>query len=237
MGVVTEFKFSAEIGSVFRGNNPLANLESWGEGWGFLPSDTALVFVDNHDNQRGHGAGGDNVLTYKNGKAYRAATAFTLAHTYGHVRVMSSFAFDNTDIGPPADGSGNILSPSINADGSCGNGWVCEHRWRQIYNMVGFRSAVEGSDIADWWSNGDNKIAFSRYGSGFIAFNNGNDDLNEDLQTSLPAGTYCDIISGSFTGSECSGNSVTVGDDGIANIYISTLGEDSVVAIHINARL
>lgn len=30
---------------------------NWGEGWGFMPSDRALVFVDNHDNQRGHGAG------------------------------------------------------------------------------------------------------------------------------------------------------------------------------------
>lgn len=28
------------------------------------PSDKALVFVDNHDNQRGHGGAGD-VLTYK----------------------------------------------------------------------------------------------------------------------------------------------------------------------------
>lgn len=96
MGVVTEFRFSAQIGRVFRGYTDLTHLDNWGEGWGFLPSNSALVFVDNHDNQRGHGAGGDDILTYKNGKAYRMATAFTLAHTYGHARVMSSFAFDNT---------------------------------------------------------------------------------------------------------------------------------------------
>lgn len=37
---------------------------NWGEGWGFVPSDRALVFVDNHDNQRGHGAGGESILTF-----------------------------------------------------------------------------------------------------------------------------------------------------------------------------
>ena len=37
---------------------------NWGEGWGLMPSDRALVFVDNHDNQRGHGAGGSSILTF-----------------------------------------------------------------------------------------------------------------------------------------------------------------------------
>lgn len=31
---------------------------------GFMPSNRALVFVDNHDNQRGHGAGGASILTF-----------------------------------------------------------------------------------------------------------------------------------------------------------------------------
>lgn len=39
-------------------------LSNWGEGWGFMPSDKAVVFVDNHDNQRGHGAGGSSILTF-----------------------------------------------------------------------------------------------------------------------------------------------------------------------------
>lgn len=29
-----------------------------------MPAEKALVFVDNHDNQRGHGAGGDSILTF-----------------------------------------------------------------------------------------------------------------------------------------------------------------------------
>lgn len=77
----------------------MTHLSNWGEGWGFLASGDALVFVDNHDNQRGHGAGGDSILTYKVPKQYKMAQAFTLAHTYGEPRVMSSFTFDDTDQG------------------------------------------------------------------------------------------------------------------------------------------
>ncbi len=34
------------------------------EGWGMLPPESAFVFVDNHDNQRGHGSG-SGALTFK----------------------------------------------------------------------------------------------------------------------------------------------------------------------------
>lgn len=103
--------------------------------------------------------------------------------------------------------------------------------------MVGFRNAVDGTGMNDWWSNGANQIAFCRGGSGFIAFNNGNDDFNQSLQTCLPAGEYCDVISGSYTGSGCTGNTVSVGGDGTANINISSSAEDGVLAIHINVSL
>jgi hypothetical protein len=72
------------------------------------------------------------------------AVAFLLAYPYGYPRVMSSFDFSDSDQGPPQDANGNIVSPIINRDDTCGNGWVCEHRWRQIYNMVGFRNVVAG---------------------------------------------------------------------------------------------
>lgn len=99
LGTVTEFRFSAEIGRVFNGYDHLRYLSNWGEGWGFLPSNLALVFIDNHDNQRGHGAGGDNVLTHKKAKKYKMASAFMLAHPYGIPRVMSSFSFSDPDQG------------------------------------------------------------------------------------------------------------------------------------------
>jgi len=76
------------------------------------------------------------------------AVAFMLAYPYGYPRVMSSFFFHDPSQGPPHDGSGNILSPIINSDKTCGNGWVCEHRWRQIYNMVKFRNVVAGTEYS-----------------------------------------------------------------------------------------
>lgn len=64
-----------------------------------MASEDALVFVDNHDNQRGHGAGGDSILTYKSPKLYVMANAFMLAQPYAIPRVMSSFDFEDTSEG------------------------------------------------------------------------------------------------------------------------------------------
>ncbi len=97
-----------------------------------VPSEDAFVFVDNHDNQRGHGAGGSNVLTYKKPTEYKKAVAITLGYNYGHPRLMSSYEFDSGDQGPPANGDGVTDTVVINSDGSCSGGWVCEHRWRAI---------------------------------------------------------------------------------------------------------
>ena len=44
----------------------------------------------------------------------------------------------HSDDGPPEK------QRIINSDGSCGNGWVCEHRWRQISNMAAFAAAASG---------------------------------------------------------------------------------------------
>jgi hypothetical protein len=51
------------------------------------------------------------------------------------------------------------------------------------------------------------------------------------LQTSLPGGTYCDVISGEKQGSLCTGKTVIVKPDGIASIQIPASQEDGVLAI------
>ena len=53
------------------------------------------------------------------------------------------------------------------------------------------------SGVENWWSNGGNQIAYSRGSSSFIAFNKDDGYMDEWIRTGLPAGTYCDIISGS----------------------------------------
>jgi hypothetical protein len=51
------------------------------------------------------------------------------------------------------------------------------------------------------------------------------------LQTSLPGGTYCDVISGEKQESFCTGKTVTVEPDGTAFIQIPESQEDGVLAI------
>ncbi|CAB3261281.1 unnamed protein product [Arctia plantaginis] len=235
IGAVTEFKFGLELSGAFQRNNQLRWLVNWGTPWGLLASNDALTFIDNHDNQRGHGSGG-NILTYKQARPYRGAIAFMLAHPYGFPQLMSSFAFHDTEAGPPMDRSGNIISPAINSDNTCGNGWVCEHRWRQIYSMVVFRNVAGNAPMTNWWDNGSNQIAFCRQGRGFIAFNNDSWNLNQNLQTGLPAGTYCDVISGQRNGNNCTGKRITVGNDGRAIISVGSNDYDMMLAIHVGSE-
>ncbi|XP_030040942.1 alpha-amylase 4N isoform X2 [Manduca sexta] len=228
LGDVTEFRVGYELKPVFLGHNPLKWLVSWGERWSLSPSDNVLAFIDNHDTQRGN-----DVLTYKNARAYKAAIAFLLAHPYGEPRIMSSYFFNNFQQGPPSDAQGNIKSPIINQDDTCGNGWVCEHRWRQIYQMVAFRNTVGDAQISNWWDNGYNQIAFSRGNRGFIAFNVQESILNVSLQTGLPEGDYCDVISGKRNGKNCTGRKITVKADGKAQIELAGNAKDMMLAIHV----
>ncbi|GAB6030326.1 Alphaamylase [Chamberlinius hualienensis] len=247
LGDVTEFKYGYNLAYVFRRENPMKYLSNWGEGWGMMSSSDAIAFIDNHDSQRGGGGAGFDVLTFWDDRMYKMANAFMLAHPYGQVRVMSSFYWPrdieggrdvNDWYGPPHDGSFNIASPVINPDLSCDYySWVCEHRWRQIYNMVGFRNAVDGTDIANWWSGSDYSIAFSRGNKGFLAINNESFDMNANLQTGLPAGTYCDVISGNVQSGSCTGTSVSVDGSGNAQIFISGSATDPIIAIHVQAKL
>ncbi|XP_064194734.1 pancreatic alpha-amylase isoform X1 [Anguilla rostrata] len=248
IGRVTEFKYSAKLGTVIRKWNgeKMAYLRTWGEGWGFMTSDNALVFVDNHDNQRGHGAGGSSVITFWDPRIYKMATGFMLAHPYGVTRVMSSFRWNrhivdgkdqNDWMGPPSYPDGSTKPVLINPDTTCGDNWVCEHRWRQIRNMVIFRNVVNNQPISHWWDNGSNQVAFGRGNRGFIVFNNDDRHLDMTLNTSLSGGTYCDIISGQKEGSRCSGKQVTVDSDGRAHFRISNMDEDPFIAIHVDSKL
>lgn len=183
---VTEFRYSASIGNVFK-NQRLADLNAFGESWGFLAGGDAVVFTDNHDNQRGHGAGGSNVLTYKNGDLYNLANVFMLAWPYGYPKVMSSYAFSDSEQGPPAQ------SVYQNGSAQCGSAWVCEHRWDSIANMVGFRAETDGQGVNNWWDNGNNQIAFSRGNAGFVAINREGNSLSRTFSTTLADGNYRNV--------------------------------------------
>ena len=96
--MVTEFRYCQKMAQGIQDYNQLGGLVDYG--WGMTRADRAFVFVDNHDNQRGHGGAGE-VVTHKTPREYTQAISYMLAHPYGFAQVMSSFYFTNSDEGPP----------------------------------------------------------------------------------------------------------------------------------------
>lgn len=95
---MTEFRYCMKLAWGINDYGQLGGLIDYG--WGMARDDRAFVFVDNHDNQRGHGGAGD-VITHKTPREYKQAVSYMLAHPYGFTQVMSSYYFDNSDVGPP----------------------------------------------------------------------------------------------------------------------------------------
>jgi alpha-amylase len=237
-GTVTEFTYSTQLGMVFKKiDRDLSALQRWGPLSGFLPSRYSFVFVDNHDNQRGHGSGGSMILNYKDGSLYAKAAAFMLAHPHGgnHPRVMSSFAFDDPNIGPPQDNDENIVSRGIDSNGQCTNGWVCEHRWNAIANMIKFRAATDGSLVRFFTNIAENQISFCRGNKGLIVINNSERNLTATVRACVPDGTYCDVISGDLVDGKCTGKAVIV-KGGKTTVELAR-NSDGVLAIHVDACL
>ncbi|MFE0738315.1 carbohydrate-binding module family 20 domain-containing protein [Streptomyces sp. NPDC058855] len=207
-GDVQEFRYARDLKRVLQ-NEKLAHLKNFGEAWGYMPSGQSGVFVDNHDTERG----GDT-LNYKDGANYTLASVFMLAGPYGSPDVHSGYEWTDKDAGAP---NGNRV------DACYSNGWKCQHAWREIASMVGFRNTARGQGVTDWWDNGNNAIAFGRGSKAYVVINRESSALGRTFQTSLPAGTYCDVQSG---------NPVTVN---AAGQFTATLGAHTALALHTGA--
>ncbi|MFC8842515.1 alpha-amylase family protein [Streptomyces griseoincarnatus] len=204
-GDVQEFRYAYDLKRVFNNEN-LAYLKNYGEGWGYLNSGFAGVFVDNHDTERN-----GSTLSYKDNATYTLANVFMLAWPYGAPDINSGYEFTDHDAGPPNGGR---------VDACWQSGWKCQHNWPEIRSMVGFRNATRGQAVTNWWDNGGDAIAFGRGSKGFVAINHESGSLTRTYQTSLPAGTYCDV----------QGNKpVTV--DGSGRLT-ATLGSNTALAVY-----
>ncbi|MFD9812261.1 alpha-amylase family protein [Streptomyces sp. NPDC059080] len=207
IGDVDEFRYGTHLKSAFQAG-AIAQLKSVGDGK--LPGDKVRTFVDNWDTERN-----GSTLTYKDGDRYTLANVFLLASPYGAPNVYSGYTWDDKDAGPP----------------SGADGWTNEHAATAVTGMVGFRNTVGSAELANWWDNGGDAISFSRGDSGFVALNDGDGDVSRTFTTALPAGTYCNVVKAAP--GDCAGNTVTVGDDGTAQL---TVPARSAVALHIGAE-
>ncbi|MCZ4120465.1 carbohydrate-binding module family 20 domain-containing protein [Streptomyces sp. H39-S7] len=208
-GDVDEFRAATDLKRIFT-SEKLSYLSNWGASWGYLPSASARTFTDNWDTERN-----GSTLNYKAGATYTLANVYLLAWPYGSPNVYSGYEFSDNDSGPPNSGTVNACYT---------DGWKCQHAWPQITGMVGFRNAVSGTAVTNWWSNGNNAIAFGRGGKGFVAINHEGAALTQTYTTSLPAGSYCDV--------QHSGSRYTVGSDGR---FTATIGSNEAVALYVGA--
>jgi len=239
---ITEFTFTG-VGDKFlnNGGQYIAQLNPNGPpgsqfsevAWGLMPSDKAVVFLQNHDTQ--HNCG----LSWRNGDVYRLANVWMLAQPFGYPSILSSYVFScpgQNSMGPPSDANGWTLPVSCAAslEAAAPGDWVCEHRDPAIRTMVAFRKIVAGTAITHWWDNGANAIAFSRGDKGFVAINREAMALDTTLATGLAPGTYCDVITGGVAGSACAGTSLVVDSTGAVQLTLSPM---TAVAIHVGARL
>ncbi|MBU2984610.1 alpha amylase C-terminal domain-containing protein [Saccharophagus degradans] len=219
---VTEFNFTKSVSHFFKGRGPIKELKNIGTWGGWVASADAVTFVANHDNQR---QDTNNTITHKDGDNRNTmAHVFMLGWPYGYPKVMSSYEWHDHDQGPPGHGAS-----------SCNGGWLCEHRTPAIANMVAFRNfTADEFRVTNYWDNGNNQIAWGRGGKGFVVINMEGNNLTRTFQTGMPAGRYCDIISGNYNAfnKSCSGNIIDVDNNGNAVI---TAYYRNGAAIHVGA--
>jgi len=229
-GLVYEFAWGQDlyrmldIGSL----EPFADLGTTG----MLASEAAVTFVDNHDTERNR-----STLSYDDGELYQLGTVLALATDYGTPVVYSGYAFSDTNAGPAQDADGAVLDAACGPDPGptaplADGDWVCTHAWPAVTGMVGFHNATLGQDVTDWWGN-DRQIAFGRGESGFVVVNKDDEPYSGEWTTSLPPGSYCDVVAGPMVDGVCAGATVEVAEDGT---FAAEVGAVSSLALHVLAQ-
>ncbi|HEY6156555.1 MAG TPA: alpha-amylase family protein [Gemmatimonadales bacterium] len=227
---ITEFTFVG-VGDKFRqiGGQHISQLNPDGPpgnqfsptAWGLMPSDKAVVFLQNHDTQ--HQCG----ISYRDGNVFRVANVWMLAQPYGYPSILSGYAFScpaENSMGPASDANGWTLPVTCasSLETATDGAWVCEHRDPYIRTMVAFRKLVAGTDVNHWWDDGANAVAFSRGAKGFVAISRESSVVDTTLATGMPPGTYCDILTGGVVAAACAGTTVAVDSTDAVHVHLAS---------------
>ncbi|KAF8191542.1 glycoside hydrolase superfamily [Mycena galopus ATCC 62051] len=188
-GGVIDFRAPSSVLTYFSGSPGIAALVTpspMGAAWGFVPSNVANYIMANQDTERD----GTSLTSQSPNNAYSLSAIFMLGFNYGATTtVYSAYDYSSYDQGAPQNSAGYT-----NAVTCAANGWRCEHRWPAIANMVAYHNAVGSAALTNIFTGTSQQVAFGRGAIGFLIINNEVSTWTTTWTTSLPAGTYCDII-------------------------------------------
>lgn len=98
IGRVTNFIYGIKLAQVFRNQNQAKYLRNWGEQWGMPSTSDSVVFIDNHDNQRGHGGGGESIRPIKTPVMVLTISISTINHGENLLEFDHYLRHDSDDI-------------------------------------------------------------------------------------------------------------------------------------------
>lgn len=225
-GFVTEFKFPMTIAEAFL-EGDLTRLAGIATNPWFLPADKAVVFVDNHDIQRGHG-GDAPALNYTDSPLYELAVVYMLASPYGYPMVMSGYEFADGDQGPPG------TRPIDTESGACNAGWMCEHRYPLFANLVELRGIAGDAPPANWATPRPDVISFGRGEKAHVIINAGAEPIDGRFTTGMIEGRYCNVAAASLGGADCSDHAISITAGGRLEASVPPHG---AIAVHTGRRL
>ncbi len=221
-----EFGYAENMNAFFDSGliSTAANASRWGE---YLKSVESIGFISNHDTERNR-----STLSYRQPKLFELATATMLAETYGHPMLYSSYSFDDFDFVPlgPGESVQDVVCQDGPKDSYQAGQWICQHRWTTTTNMIQFSFDLDREPMENW--KRDRKIyGFSRGSEGYFLVNLRDEPYDEEIQTGLPPGVYCNYFSSELLheSTECS-EQVVVESDG------TITGIESLTAIAISKQ-
>ena len=200
---------------------------------GFNASNKTITMVSNHDTEH-HGP---SSLAYWETQKYQLAHVFMLSAKFGIPQIYSGYSFSDERLGPntnpdtqkvvQAKCASSTKPVNIIREGL----YNCIQRWRSTSGMVAWRdvagSAPETKVGYSKHADGAKILKFNRGANTFIAMNSTQRARKMGILTNLPAGTYCDLLTGGrgavVSSTSCLGTKVVVDARGKAVVTIPAM--------------
>jgi alpha-amylase len=200
---------------------------------GFNGSAKTITMVSNHDTEH-HGP---SSLAYWETQKYQLAHVFMLSSKFGIPQIYSGYSFSDEQFGPNTDPSTQKVVKAKCASSTRPVTIVreglynCIQRWRSTSGMIAWRdvagSAPETKVGYTKHADGAKILKFNRGANTFIAMNSTQKSRKMGILTNLPAGTYCDLLTGGrgavASNTKCAGTRVVVDARGKAVVTIPAM--------------